>query len=280
MCVVNYYQKKTLGKEIVDGICLYLNITEADYFGCSYYENDYKFWLIPDKPVCKQITGENVYLEFGVKYYVADPLSIEDDVARSFLFLQVRKDIKSGRLPCSFVTLALLNSYFVQAYFGDYDDRYEFDVGYVREYLIDDRPTDEMIVKVVELHKTHVGVSRLEAEKKFLDSAKGLTMYGVHMHNAFDMNVGRNVIIGICGRGVTIYDEKLRINDYPWQNTKLFWHSQDQFVLQITRQITESKDSKVVFRLPSKKHAKKLFKLTVDHHYYFRSVWLAGYLFS
>src|SRR4029434_2071676 len=40
---------------------------------------------------------------------------------RYYLCLQLRDDILSGRLPCSFVTHALLGSYAVQAELGDYD---------------------------------------------------------------------------------------------------------------------------------------------------------------
>ncbi|CAF4303069.1 unnamed protein product, partial [Rotaria sordida] len=38
------------------------------------------------------------------------------------LCLQLRQDILSGKLPCSFVTYALLGSYTPQAELGDYSE--------------------------------------------------------------------------------------------------------------------------------------------------------------
>ncbi|CAF4673396.1 unnamed protein product, partial [Rotaria magnacalcarata] len=48
------------------------------------------------------------------------------------LCLQLRKDILSGKLPCSFVTYALLGSYTAQAELGDYS---ELDHGTTHDYL-------------------------------------------------------------------------------------------------------------------------------------------------
>lgn len=42
-------------------------------------------------------------------------------VHRYFLCLQLRQDIVSGRLPCSFATHTVLGSYTVQSELGDYD---------------------------------------------------------------------------------------------------------------------------------------------------------------
>lgn len=42
-------------------------------------------------------------------------------VCRYFLCLQLRQDIVSGRLPCSFATHTVLGAYTVQSELGDYD---------------------------------------------------------------------------------------------------------------------------------------------------------------
>lgn len=73
---------------------------------------------------------------------------------RYFLCLQLRQDIASGRLPCSFVTHALLGSYTLQAELGDYDPE-EHNSDYIGEFQFAPNQTKEMEEKVVELHKTH-----------------------------------------------------------------------------------------------------------------------------
>lgn len=73
---------------------------------------------------------------------------------RYFLCLQLRQDIASGRLPCSFVTHTLLGSYTLQAELGDHDP--EVHRGdYISEFQFAPCQTQEMEEKVAELHKTH-----------------------------------------------------------------------------------------------------------------------------
>ena len=73
---------------------------------------------------------------------------------RYYLCLQLRDDIVSGRLPCSFVTLALLGSYTVQSELGDYDPD-ECGSDYISEFRFAPNHTKELEDKVIELHKSH-----------------------------------------------------------------------------------------------------------------------------
>lgn len=73
---------------------------------------------------------------------------------RYYLCLQLRADIISGRLPCSFVTHALLGSYAVQAELGDYDVE-EHVANYVSELRFAPNQTRELEERIMELHKTY-----------------------------------------------------------------------------------------------------------------------------
>lgn len=73
---------------------------------------------------------------------------------RYYLCLQLRDDMLSGRLPCSFVTHALLGSYTVQAELGDYDqDDHASD--YVSDFRFAPNQTRELEERVMELHRTY-----------------------------------------------------------------------------------------------------------------------------
>ena len=86
--------------------------------------------------------------------YVSAPLSPSAPSCRYYLCLQLRADIITGRLPCSFVTHALLGSYAVQAELGDYDA--EEHVGnYVSELRFAPNQTRELEERIMELHKTY-----------------------------------------------------------------------------------------------------------------------------
>lgn len=73
---------------------------------------------------------------------------------RYYLCLQLRDDILSGRLPCSFVTHALLGSYAIQAELGDYDlDDHGSD--YVSDFRFAPNQTRDLEERVMELHRTY-----------------------------------------------------------------------------------------------------------------------------
>ena len=60
------------------------------------------------------------------------------------------------RLPCSFMTHAILGSYTVQAEIGDYDPQEDGPGdGYLKAFDFAPQQTDELSKKIHELHKTH-----------------------------------------------------------------------------------------------------------------------------
>ena len=60
----------------------------------------------------------------------------------------------SGRLPCSFATLALLGSYTIQSELGDYDPELH-GTDYVSDFKLAPNQTNELEEKVMELHKSY-----------------------------------------------------------------------------------------------------------------------------
>jgi hypothetical protein len=68
------------------------------------------------------VTTEEPVFNFEVKFYPPEPNVLQEEITRYLLTLQLRHDIMDGKLPCTFVTHALLGSYTVQAELGDYDE--------------------------------------------------------------------------------------------------------------------------------------------------------------
>lgn len=120
---------------------------------------------------------------------------------------QVRNDILENRLPCSFVTHALLGSYLVQSELGDFDANEHRDRSYVSEFKFAPNQAPELEDKVVELHKTHKGQTPAEAELHYLENAKKLSMYGVDLHQAKDSE-GVDILLGVCASGLMVYRDK------------------------------------------------------------------------
>lgn len=69
-------------------------------------------WLDPKKSLKKQIGSGNLF--FRVKFYVMDPSKLQEEYTRYHFYLQVRRDIMSGRLIVPPSAACLLASYMVQ----------------------------------------------------------------------------------------------------------------------------------------------------------------------
>ncbi|XP_053873386.1 band 4.1-like protein 3 isoform X19 [Malaclemys terrapin pileata] len=262
-------EKRSRGQILFDKVCEHLNLLEKDYFGLTYRDmENQKNWLDPAKEIKKQIRSGAWQFSFNVKFYPPDPSQLSEDITRYYLCLQLRDDIVSGRLPCSFVTLALLGSYTVQSELGDYDpDEYGSD--YVSEFRFAPNHTKELEDKVIELHKSHRGMTPAEAEMHFLENAKKLSMYGVDLHHAKDSE-GVEIMLGVCASGLLIYRDRLRINRFAWPKVLKISYKRNNFYIKIRPGEFEQFESTIGFKLPNHRAAKRLWKVCVEHHTFFR----------
>ncbi|KAL4675878.1 hypothetical protein H8959_010023 [Pygathrix nigripes] len=262
-------EKHGRGQVLFDLVCEHLNLLEKDYFGLTFCDADsQKNWLDPSKEIKKQIRSSPWNFAFTVKFYPPDPAQLTEDITRYYLCLQLRADIITGRLPCSFVTHALLGSYAVQAELGDYDA--EEHVGnYVSELRFAPNQTRELEERIMELHKTYRGMTPGEAEIHFLENAKKLSMYGVDLHHAKDSE-GIDIMLGVCANGLLIYRDRLRINRFAWPKILKISYKRSNFYIKIRP--GEQFESTIGFKLPNHRSAKRLWKVCIEHHTFFRLV--------
>ncbi|KAM9421307.1 protein 4.1-like isoform 9-T16 [Salvelinus alpinus] len=262
-------EKRAKGQYLFFKVCEALNLLEKDYFGLSYKDNaDQTCWLDPTKEIKRQICNTSWQLAFNVKFYPPDPAQLTEDITRYLLCLQLRQDIASGRLPCSFVTHSLLGSYSLQAELGDHDpDEQRLD--YISDFQFSPSQTKEMEEKVVELHKTHRGMTPAQADTQFLENAKKLSMYGVDLHHAKDSE-GVDIMLGVCANGLLIYKDRLRINRFAWPKILKISYKRSNFYIKIRPGETEQFESTVGFKLPNHRSAKRVWKVCVENHTFFR----------
>ncbi|XP_069659427.1 protein 4.1 isoform X16 [Haliaeetus albicilla] len=265
-CSVDKHAK---GQDLLKKVCDHLNLLEEDYFGLAIWDTPTsRTWLDPAKEIKKQVHGGPWDFTFNVKFYPPDPAQLTEDITRYYLCLQLRQDIITGRLPCSFATLALLGSYTVQSELGDYDpDLHSPD--YISEFKLAPNQTKELEEKVVELHKTYRSMTPAQADLEFLENAKKLSMYGVDLHQAKDLE-GVDITLGVCSSGLLVYKDKLRINRFPWPKVLKISYKRSSFFIKIRPGEQEQYESTIGFKLPSYRAAKKLWKVCVEHHTFFR----------
>ncbi|XP_028367408.1 protein 4.1 isoform X19 [Phyllostomus discolor] len=265
-CVVEKHAK---GQDLLKRVCEHLNLLEEDYFGLAIWDNETsKTWLDSAKEIKKQVRGIPWNFTFNVKFYPPDPAQLTEDITRYYLCLQLRQDIVAGRLPCSFATLALLGSYTIQSELGDYDPELH-GADYVSDFKLAPNQTKELEEKVMELHKSYRSMTPAQADLEFLENAKKLSMYGVDLHKAKDLE-GVDIILGVCSSGLLVYKDKLRINRFPWPKVLKISYKRSSFFIKIRPGEQEQYESTIGFKLPSYRAAKKLWKVCVEHHTFFR----------
>ncbi|XP_044074444.1 band 4.1-like protein 3b isoform X13 [Siniperca chuatsi] len=279
-------EKRTKGQVLFDKICDHLNLLERDYFGITHRDvENQKNWLDPTKELKKQIRTGPWNFAFSVKFYPPDPSQLTEDITRYYLCLQLRDDVVSGRLPCSFATHTVLGSYTVQSELGDYDPE-ELGSDYISELRFAPNQTKELEEKVMELHKTYKGMTPAEAEIHFLENAKKLSMYGVDLHHAKlvgslyeclapaegEDSEGVEIMLGVCASGLLIYRDRLRINRFAWPKILKISYKRNNFYIKIRPGEFEQFESTIGFKLPNHRAAKRLWKVCVEHHTFFRLV--------
>ncbi|MBZ3882018.1 Protein 4.1 [Sciurus carolinensis] len=187
-------------------------------------------------------------------------LAIWDSVT-SKTWLDSAKEIKKQ-------VRALLGSYTIQSELGDYDPELH-GVDYVSDFQLAPNQTKELEEKVMELHKSYRSMTPAQADLEFLENAKKLSMYGVDLHKAKDLE-GVDIILGVCSSGLLVYKDKLRINRFPWPKVLKISYKRSSFFIKIRPGEQEQYESTIGFKLPSYRAAKKLWKVCVEHHTFFR----------
>ncbi|XP_051266076.1 band 4.1-like protein 2 isoform X4 [Dicentrarchus labrax] len=263
-------EKRAKGQYLFFKVCEHLNLLEKDYFGLTYTDShEQTCWLDPTKEIKRQIRSNNWQFAFNVKFYPPDPSLLTEDITRYLLCLQLREDVASGRLPCSFVTHALLGSYTLQAEFGDYEPDQPRPHDYISQRTFAPNQNKEMEEKILELHKSHRGMTPAQADTQFLENAKKLSMYGVDLHHAKDSE-GVDIMLGVCANGLLVYKDRLRINRFAWPKILKISYKRNNFYIKIRPGETEQFESTVGFKLQNHRSAKRLWKVCVENHSFFR----------
>uniref|UniRef100_A0A3B4YWK5 FERM domain-containing protein n=1 Tax=Stegastes partitus TaxID=144197 RepID=A0A3B4YWK5_9TELE len=152
---------------------------------------------------------------------------------------------------------------------------------YVSELRFAPNQTKEMEEKIMELHRTYRGMSPAEAEMHFLENVKKLSMYGVDLHHAKPMmcvfvflqdSEGVAIMLGVCSSGLLVYRDRLRINRFSWPKILKISYKRNNFYIKIRPGEFDQFESTIGFKLLNHRAAKRLWKVCVEHHSFFRLV--------
>uniref|UniRef100_A0A8I3NEW6 Tyrosine-protein phosphatase non-receptor type n=1 Tax=Canis lupus familiaris TaxID=9615 RepID=A0A8I3NEW6_CANLF len=154
---------ESTGQESLEAVAQRLELREITYFSLWYHnKQNQRRWVDLEKPLKKQLdkyaSEPTVY--FGVVFYVPSVSQLQQEITRYQYYLQLKKDILEGNIPCTLEQAIQLAGLAVQADFGDFD-QYEsqdflqkfalFPVG----WLQDEKVLEEATQKVALLHQKY-----------------------------------------------------------------------------------------------------------------------------
>ncbi|KAJ7391164.1 hypothetical protein OS493_020195 [Desmophyllum pertusum] len=263
-------QKSAKGHDLMHWVTTQLNITEKEYFGLLWEDKKgEKYWLDPQKKITTQLKGVQPNFGFAVKFYEPVPSQIKTDFTRYLMCMQLRDDINSGRLPCSFGNQAVLGSYVVQGDVGDFEAR-EHGTDYLDGMVFSPGQSQELLDKIRELHRQNRGLSPEEADLQYLKiAASKLVMFGVDAHPAREED-GTEVLLGVSHDGLASYKDRLVVNRIPWSKIDYLKYRKRNFIIKSHPGELDTLTTTSIYKMPSEKAAKRLYKSAVEHHTFFR----------
>ncbi|XP_061674907.1 tyrosine-protein phosphatase non-receptor type 3 isoform X2 [Syngnathoides biaculeatus] len=276
---VETFRKQDEGVVLLDQVCDHLGLQDRQLFSLQIRESGTTVtsvaanarsprWLEPEKPLKKQLKGLACpfYLNFRVRFFISDPNSLQHEQTRNLYFLQIRSDIRDGRLQCPLSSAVVLASYAVQSELGDRSPSQRS--GYLSKCHFLPEQDENFVSKVEELHPKHNGLKKSEAELCFLNTARTLELYGVELHAALDTN-DAPLMVGLASSGVAIFSNMICSSFFPWGNIIKISFKRKRFFVHLKRKHGETQDCVVSLVLPCPKTCKNLWRSCVDHHSFF-----------
>ncbi|KAJ8920981.1 hypothetical protein NQ315_015776 [Exocentrus adspersus] len=257
------YKSDHTGRDLLDYICDYQNLTDKEYWGLKYVDTfEQRHWLELDKLIRSQVKNVcPIHFHFRVKVYPPEPYKLVDKETKHQIFLQLRYDLISGRLCSSLNDAALLLALILQYTHGDFNPDVHFG-NYIREKMLLHQ-SFYVESKAMEMHRNYLsGLTRSQTEDLFLRMACYLEAYGidpylVEAHNQSDLNLWVN------HNGMVTYIDNNKVHHLKWMDINKVEQEESKLIVRM------SNDEAVEFVCLTKAECNYIYRNVVDHLVYF-----------
>ncbi|MEJ1269604.1 protein tyrosine phosphatase non-receptor type 21 [Cricetulus griseus] len=244
---------ESTGQESLEAVAQRLELREVTYFSLWYYnKQNQRRWVDLEKPLKKQLDKHalepTVY--FGVVFYVPSVSQLQQEITRYQYYLQLKKDILEGNLPCTLEQAIQLAGLAVQADFGDFDQYESQD--FLQKFALlpvgwlqDENVLEEATQKVALLHQKYRGLTAPEAEMLYMQEVERMDGYGEESYPAKDSQ-GSDISIGACRDGIFVKHKNGRPPVvFRWHDIANMSHNKSFFALELA-----NKEETIQFQTP------------------------------
>ncbi|XP_021567279.1 tyrosine-protein phosphatase non-receptor type 21 [Carlito syrichta] len=264
---------ESTGQESLEAVAQRLELREVTYFSLWYYnKQNQRRWVDLEKPLKKQLdkhaSEPTVY--FGVVFYVPSVSQLQQEITRYQYYLQLKKDILEGNVPCTLEQAIKLAGLAVQADFGDFDQYESQD--FLQKFALlpvgwlqDEKVLEEATQKVALLHQKYRGLTAPEAEMLYMQEVERLDGYGEESYPAKDSQ-GSDLSVGACLEGIFVKHKNGRPPViFRWHDIANMSHNKSFFALELA-----SKEETIQFQTEDMETAKYVWRLCVARHKFYR----------
>lgn len=282
-----FVPKKCFAQKLYEQVFYHLDLIETDYFGLQFSDtHNVQHWLDSSKPIKKQCKiGPPYQFFFRVKFYTVEPNNLKEELTRYFYFLQLKNDLRTGRLQCQQESIAIeLCALILQEELGDFDSTtHSIETVTEFRFLPEAQQTEQLEDLIFDKFKStsYKAMTPAESELMFLNKAKWLEMYGVDMHCVYGRD-GNEYKLGLTPSGILVFEEETIPNSVLFNNNKIglfYWpkiekvtFSKKKFTILVGEDDNRGfkQEHTFIFNLIDEKACKHLWKCAVEYHSFFR----------
>ncbi|XP_062863723.1 tyrosine-protein phosphatase non-receptor type 21 isoform X2 [Trichomycterus rosablanca] len=264
---------ESTGQECLEAVAQRLELREITYFSLWYFnKQNQQRWIDLEKPLKKQLDkyGHEPTVYFGVVFYVPTISQLQQEITRYQYYLQLKKDILEGRIPCSIEQAIRLAGLAVQADFGDFNryDSQDFLQKYVLfpiDWIQDERVVEEATQKVAMLYQSYRGMPIPEAEMLYMQEVEKMDGYGQESFQAKD-NQGTDILIGSCLDGIFVKHKNGRPPLlFRWNDINNMTHNRSFFALELA-----NKEDTIQFQTEDMETSKYVCRICLARHKFYK----------